>query len=90
MLRLRKGLYSARAYAARLDQLEEDMGQILTDSERTEKLRVGLRYSIKAKLDEQIFQAKTHRELVAQAQRIETHEREYESTNRQEDRSNNN
>lgn len=49
---------SARAYAARLDQLAEDMGRRLTDGERTEK----------------VFQATTHRELVAQAQRIEYNE----------------
>lgn len=44
------------------------MGRKLADSERTEKLRVGLQYSIKAKLNEQVIQAMIHCELVAQAQ----------------------
>lgn len=34
---------SARAYAAQLDKLAEDMGRVLTNSKRTEKLRVCLR-----------------------------------------------
>lgn len=74
---------SVKAYSARLDKLAEDMGRRLTDGERTEKLRVGLRRSVKAKLDEQVFQAKTHRELVAQAQRIEHNEEIIRTRSRQ-------
>lgn len=54
-----------QAYAARLDQLAEDIGRRLADSERSKKFRVGLRYTIKAKMDKQASQATTHCELVA-------------------------
>lgn len=77
---------TVQAYAARLDQLAEDIGKKLTENERTEKFRVGLRYVIKAEIDKQASQATTYRDLVAQAQRIETHERGYKSGNRREDR----
>ena len=64
-----------QAYAARLDKLTEDIGKVLTEEDRAEKFRIGLRYSIKTKIDEQASQAITYHNLVAQAQRIETHER---------------
>lgn len=71
-----------QAYAARLDELAEDIGKVLTEDDRAEKFRVGLRYLIKAEIDKQASQATTYRDLVAQAQRIKTHERGYRSTNR--------
>lgn len=72
---------TVQAYAARLDELAEDIGKVLNEEDRTEKFRVGLRYTIKAKIDEQASQATTYHDLVAQAQRIEAHERGYKSNN---------
>ena len=48
-----------QAYAARLDELAEDIGKILKEKDRAEKFRVGLCYTIKAKIDEQATQATT-------------------------------
>lgn len=60
---------ASQPYAARLDQLAKDIGRNLTEEERAEKFRVGLRYVIKPKIDEQASQA-------TQAQRIKLHDRD--------------
>lgn len=53
-----------------MDQLTQEIGRKLSDADRAEKFRLGLRPRIKARMNEQAVQVTTHRELVAQAQRI--------------------
>lgn len=62
---------NVQAYSARLDQLTQEISRRLSDAERAEKFRTGLRPRITARMKEQATQVTTHRELVAQAQRIE-------------------
>lgn len=54
-------------------KLKVELGETMPDLPRMKKLRHGLRYSIKNRIKEQLQQASTHAELLAQAQRMGGH-----------------
>ncbi|MCJ1466109.1 hypothetical protein MMC07_004728 [Pseudocyphellaria aurata] len=81
---------TVQAYAARLDELAQDIGKIRSEEDRAEKFRLGLRYAIKSDIDRQASQPNTYRDLVAQAQRIKFYKRQNKSNGDQTDHKLNN
>lgn len=72
---------TVQAYAARLDELVEDIKMVLNKEDHAEKFWVDLCYAIKAKINKQASQATTYHDFIAQAQRIEAHKWGYKSNN---------